>query len=121
MMMNTTLVRLSAGLLAGLVLGLVYGWLIRPVEYVDTAPASLRVDYRTDYVLMVAEAYGAEDDLELAQVRLAALGPEPPALLVEEALEFAETQDFSPADLERLDRLRADLESIPPPPEIGGR
>ena len=37
-------------LLIGIALGLVYGWIISPVEYVDTTPDTLRADYRADYV-----------------------------------------------------------------------
>jgi hypothetical protein len=46
----------------------------RPVEYVDTTPIRCG-GFRTDYVLMVAEAYAGEQDLDLARFRLAALGP----------------------------------------------
>jgi hypothetical protein len=35
-----TIVRLLAVLLVGVAVGLVYGWLIQPVHYVDTAPAT---------------------------------------------------------------------------------
>ncbi|UCF61533.1 MAG: hypothetical protein JSV37_02300, partial [Anaerolineaceae bacterium] len=76
--MNSTPFRLTVGLIIGLVVGLIYGWVLRPVEYVDTAPDTLREDYRTDYVLMVAEAYAGDGDLDLAQIRLATLGPQPP-------------------------------------------
>ena len=44
----------------GIALGLLYGWVIEPVKFVDTTPASLRADYQTDYVLMVAEAYRSD-------------------------------------------------------------
>ena len=49
-------------ILAGAGLGLLYGWVINPVDYVDTAPDTLRIDYKTDFVLMVAEAYQGESD-----------------------------------------------------------
>lgn len=112
--------RFALGIMLGLAIGLVYGWLIRPVQYVDTTPDSLRQDYRTDYVLMVAEAYQAEGDLELARVRLAALGPEDPEHFVTQALEYAVERGFSRRDLEVLDRLAKDLRALPPTPEIGG-
>jgi hypothetical protein len=73
----------------GLALGLLYGWLISPVEYVDTSPDTLRADYRLDYVLMVAETYQAEQNLDLAARRLAMLGSESPAEVVAGALEAA--------------------------------
>src|SRR3989304_3891981 len=61
--------RLVIGLVLGVATGLIYGWIISPVEYINTAPDSLRADYRTDYVLMVAQAYAVEDDLERGRPR----------------------------------------------------
>jgi hypothetical protein len=65
-------------ILVGVALGLGYGWIVSPVHYVDTSPDTLRVDYRTDYVLMVAEAYKNEIDPGLAVRRLALLDNTPP-------------------------------------------
>jgi hypothetical protein len=45
--------------LSGLALGLVYGWRINPVQYTDITPDVLRIDYRSDYVLMVAAVIDA--------------------------------------------------------------
>lgn len=118
-MMASTQARILAGLALGLAVGLIYGWLIRPVEYVDTSPDSLRADFRADYVLMVAEAYAAEDDLELAKRRLAILGPDPAHQLVAEALRYADRHDFAAGDLGHLRSLASDLERRQPTPEIG--
>ena len=112
--------RLVIGLVLGVATGLIYGWIISPVEYINTAPDSLRADYRTDYVLMVAQAYAVEDDLELAQKRLAALGPEPPSEATLQAIQFAAEHSFSQADIEALRQLALGLRSFPPPAEIGG-
>jgi len=110
--------RLLLGLFIGLVLGVLYGWLVQPVEYVDTAPDTLRADYHSDYVLMVAEAYGAEGDLELARVRLAALGPRPPVNVVVSAIDYGLEHGYSQLDLETLNRLVVDLRAMPPSAEI---
>jgi hypothetical protein len=118
-MMKSTASRLLIGLVIGLVAGLVFGWL-RPVEYVDTSPDSLRVDYRADYILMVAEAFDADQDLDLAHVRLAALGPQPPIDMVVEAIDYGLEHEFSRSDLEVLNRLVVQLRSRLPSPEIGG-
>lgn len=118
--MRSTTFRLITGLVIGLAVGLIYGWVLRPVEYVDTAPDSLREDYRADYVLMVAEAYAGDSDLDLAQIRLAALGPELPIDIVVEAIDHAVKHEFSRPDLETLNRLAMQLRAIPPSPEIGG-
>ncbi|MGH2626412.1 MAG: hypothetical protein ACRDHY_07165 [Anaerolineales bacterium] len=111
---------LFAAAAAGLVLGLVYGWGIRPVEYSDTSPDSLRADYRTDYVLMVAEAYEAEGALDRAIQRLAALGPRPAFETATQAVEYARGQGFSAADIERLEALAGDLKALAPTAEISG-
>lgn len=114
------LVRFALALSLGALVGVAYGWIVQPVEFVETAPDSLRRDFRTDYVLMVAEAYSEGQDIEQAQRRLAALGPESPASIASDALDYALAQDFSPPDIERLQRLLEDLEQASVTPEIGG-
>lgn len=118
--LTPTRLRLLLGLALGLAAGLAYGWLINPVEFVDTTPNSLRRDYRADYVLMVAEAYGHEEDLPRAQRRLAALGPQPPVSIVESAVAYARDRQFAGPDLERLEGLLTALERRGGTPEIGG-
>ena len=118
--MSPRLPPLLLGLIAGLLLGLSYGWLIRPVEYVDTTPDSLREDFRTDYVLMVAEAYASEEDLDLARFRLAALGPLPPDGYATAAIDYALARSFSRDDVEALNQLAIALRTIPRSGEIGG-
>jgi len=117
-MLTTHLPRLILGALLGGFLALIYGWLIRPVEYVDTTPDSLRTDFRTDYVLMVAESYSADQDLDLAQFRLAALGPLPPDVYATDAIDYALELFFSRTDLEHLNQLALALRALPQPGEI---
>lgn len=83
----------------GAAVGMIYGWVINPVEYVDTAPNSLRIDYKTDYVLMVAEAYNLDHDVSQAARRLAILGAIQPSEQLEEALAFAVQNNYPQADL----------------------
>ena len=73
----------------GIAIALVYGWVLSPVEYVNTTPDTLRADYQLDVVLMVAETYQAEKDLDMAARRLATLGAGNPVETVLEALESA--------------------------------
>jgi hypothetical protein len=65
---------LITALVIGVAMGLVYAWVLAPVQYVDTAPASLRQDYKDQYRAMVAAAYEANHDLVRAQSRLNLLG-----------------------------------------------
>ena len=108
-------IRFSIAFLVGIGLGLLYGWLINPIEYVDTTPDTLRIDYRTDYVLMVAEAYHGERDLGQAMMRLARLGETPPADIVYQAILFAEKAGYTDADIALMQALLSDLQSLAQP------
>jgi hypothetical protein len=99
----------------GIILGLIYGWVIDPVQFVDTTPETLRADYRADYVLMTAEIYQAEINAELAAQRLALLGSEPPLKICEDALEFARAAGFSEADLSLMQKLTLAMQTYQPP------
>jgi hypothetical protein len=59
------------GFSLGVMAGLYYAWTINPVEYVDTAPASLRRDFRSNYLALIASAYAATGDFERVTARLA--------------------------------------------------
>jgi hypothetical protein len=97
--------RFFIAILVGIGLGLLYGWVISPVEYVDTSPDTLRVDYKTDYVLMVSEAFQGDRDLPLALRRLALLGEQPPVEIIQQALLFGQANGYTDADLERIQVL----------------
>ena len=98
-------IRFLFAVLIGLSLGLVYGWVISPVEYVDTVPESLRQDYQTDYVLMVAEIFRADGDIATAVGRLSFLGERAPLDIVQHALQFANSAGYSSMDIETLTQL----------------
>ena len=104
----------------GIAAGLYFGWVVSPVEYVDTTPDSLRVDYKADFVLMVAETYQAEKDLAQAARRLALLGGNTPDTPVSEAIQFATTSrlPYSEVDLALMRTLAQDLQSWEPSPEV---
>jgi hypothetical protein len=86
----------------GLGLSLFYGWVISPVQYVDTAPAALRIDYQADYTLMIAEAFQRDQNIELAGQRMSTLGDRPPAEIATQALSFAKQNGYSSADVALL-------------------
>ena len=104
--------------LLGVAAGLYYGWVINPVKYVDTTPAKLRSDYQTDYILMVAEVYQAEGDLELAARRLAVLGDNPPAEIVRQAMILAAQIPYADSDQDLLSQLASALQTWTP--SLGG-
>ncbi len=61
---------LGMGLIIGVAGGLYYAWNINPVAYVDAAPSSLRQDFQSDYITVIAASYAATGELDRAQVRL---------------------------------------------------
>ena len=62
---------LIIGLLLGIAGGLYYSWGINPVEYIDSSPDSLREDFKSDYLTLIASAYAATGDADRARARLA--------------------------------------------------
>jgi hypothetical protein len=98
-------------ILIGLAAGLYYTWVVNPVQYIDTAPDSLREDYKADYVLMVAEVYRLERDSARASSRLSALGKLTPARYVAEAILIARNLEYSQGDLETMALLANALQS----------
>lgn len=98
----------------GAAAGMLYGWVINPVEYVDTAPNSLRIDYKTDYVLMIAEAYSLDLDVSLAARRLAALGDVSPSEHLAEALAFAVQNNYPQPDLALMRNLAEAIDAWNP-------
>jgi hypothetical protein len=86
-------------LMLGFGLGLLYGWVINPVQYQDTDIESLRIDYQTDFVLMISEVFHNEENPEWAFNRLTILGYNPPLAGVEEALKFATQAEYTLPDM----------------------
>ena len=115
--MNARYTPLIIGLLIGIALGLLYGWVIHPVERDVTSPNSLQEKYQADLMLMVAEAYAKEADLDLARQRLSGLGFKAYEDFVENALNFAQAHDFSDQDVQVLTHLLGQLTSLAPTPE----
>lgn len=96
-------------LVIGAGLGLYIGWVAAPVEYVDTAPASLQQVYKDDYVLMLATAYAADGDLSAARTGLTGLWLNDSAATVRAAAERLAAADYPDEDLQRLEALAAAL------------
>lgn len=94
----------GVAILAGIGIGLYYGWSVNPRQMEGGGLPLLRSDFRADYVLMVAEAYSAEKNLDLAARRLAPLG-ENPARQAQQAILTAGELGWSRGDVETLARL----------------
>lgn len=101
-------------LLIGIIVGLAYGWLLMPPTKKGIGLNDLRLDYKTDYVLMVAELYDVERDTAASISRLALLGIEEPHNLVGIALDYANDIGYSSIDLALMQELANALPSGAP-------
>ncbi len=63
----------ALGLSLGIIGGLYYAWFVNPVSYRETAPSSLRADFKANYIALIASAYDSTNDLKRAQFRLDSL------------------------------------------------
>jgi hypothetical protein len=108
----------GATILLGFIAAVFYGWAGRPVTAKDADPTLLRQDFRADYVLMVAEAYAVDHEVERAIGALGWLSEEQeeynPINFVSEAMAFSVEADYSVADLELLQDLSAALKTFDP-------
>ena len=101
--------RLTGFLLAillGLVLSLAYGWLFNPFGVRDTSLSSLREDYKADYVLMVAEGYAVDGNLDRVISLLNYIEPGKQLQSVQHALITAQRMGYSLNEMQDM----ADLE-----------
>jgi hypothetical protein len=98
-------IRFLIAVMIGAAAGMFYGWKVNPVRYSETTPDSLRVDYKTDYVLMVAEAFRIEQDQNLAARRLALISTESPGDVVTKAIKEAKQIPYPAIDLGMMQDL----------------
>jgi hypothetical protein len=115
--MNFRYTALFVGLLIGIALGLLYGWVIQPSEPGETSPDSLQDSYRADTILMIAEIFATEDNVELARQRMTALGLESQVDEITNALNYAKAHDFSDQDIHLLNNLATRFNLSTPLPE----
>jgi hypothetical protein len=94
----------------GIAAGLVYGWVVNPREVVNAEPEALRMDYKTDVVLMVAELYQVDGDLMGAQARLSFISKNTPLEIITAALVFAENVQYDPLDVGTMLALKGAFE-----------
>jgi hypothetical protein len=69
---------LLTGLVLGIAIGLIFTWVISPVVYHDTTPATLTPAYKEIYRTTIAQVYGVTGNLERATSRLNLLEDEDP-------------------------------------------
>ena len=103
----------SLAILVGLAAGIFFGWQVAPARYTDTSPDTLRQDYQTDFVLMVAELYGHDADQAMATSRLTYLSPMPPLDTVQAAIAYAQKNNYKADDLQLMFNLEEIIRNLP--------
>jgi len=101
-------------IILGIILGLIYGWVMSPLQYRDTTPITLRYDYKTDFVLMVAEDFSTSQNADKAGRQLALLGSDPPADIVTQSLAHAAQMGYSSADMLLIQNMALVLQTWRP-------
>ena len=94
-------------ILLGIIGGGAYGWLYHPLQTTNTSLASLRADFKADYVLMVAESYHNNGDLDNAISLLNSINTGDALNAVQRGLLTAQGMEYEEGDM----RLIADLEA----------
>lgn len=105
-------------ILVGLGAGLLYGWVLKPASTSDNPLSSLRQDYKSDYVLMVAEIYHKDGDLALANERLNELDGGSGIQVASDAMVYARQAGYSIDDLELITLLINDMQSNAEPTPV---
>jgi hypothetical protein len=101
----------------GVAFGVLLGWAFNPLKTINTGLDSLRIDYKTDYLLMVAQLYQFDRDLPAALVRLSTLGGNDPTDLMQMAIDYATQHDYASADINTIQNLADAIEGLSPPSE----
>jgi len=109
-------IRFFIAMAIGATAAMYYGWRLNPVQYTETTPETLRIDYKTDYVLMVAEAYRAEGDIDLAARRLALISTDKPLKAVTTAIQEAKNIPYPATDLVVMQTLEEAFKGWSPVP-----
>ena len=89
----------------GALLGMAYGWIVNPRGSGESTLQSLRHDYQADYVLMTAEVYAVDGDLDGALRRLEPLANGSAGQTIQNAIQSARELQWSESDLAKMEAL----------------
>ncbi|HSG45818.1 MAG TPA: hypothetical protein VLA72_21975 [Anaerolineales bacterium] len=90
-------------LLIGLGLGLAYAWIISPQQLTDSAPATLRTDFKDQFRVAIAASYNATGNLPRARARLELLSNDN----LSEALNAQAQREIASGQFQQADQLAA--------------
>lgn len=105
---------LITGLVLGAVMGVLIAWWYQPVQYTDTAPDSLRTDFKDQYRALIASAYMADGDLVRARARLELLKDQDVFKVLAEQAQRTLAEGNAPQEARALGMLAVALGQSPP-------
>lgn len=108
-------VSVVVGLVFGGMIGLFFGWVVFPVEYVDSNIASLAPQYQEEYTVMIASGYVEDGDAFGAVERLRALGVDNVPAYVQDLTERYITNSRDLQEIRLLVALAEGLGRLTPP------
>lgn len=93
-------------ILVGVGAGLAFGWTMMPPDAPKNAPlVSLRADFKTDLVLMVAEDFQTDPDSMQALTQLDKLDESDPITLLGSSIQYAQAIGYPEEDLKLMQDL----------------
>ena len=102
----------TLAIVLGIGAGLAFGWLVMPPKAPsDATMERLRVDYKTDLVLMVAEHFEADPDTLLALDQLNKISTEDPLTQVGISLSYARQIGYPQTDLLLIEKLLTGIDA----------
>ena len=110
-MQNKRQIGFMIAILVGLFAGLIIGWLLIKTPVRNASLDSLRGDYQADYVLMVAEKFGADQDLLTAAALLREISPSDTSSSIKEALILGQQLGYSQHELQLITLLQTAIGS----------
>lgn len=111
---------LLTGLVIGAMLGVLYAWLLQPVQYTNTTPASLRADFKDQYRALIASAYMADGDLVRARARLDLLKDQDVYQVLAVQAQHTLAEGKAPQEARALGMLAVALGQSPPTLPVPG-
>ena len=120
-MRKARLIGFVVAILLGVAGGLVLGWLYFPAEITTTSLQDLRADYKTDYVLMVAETYATDGDAQHALDLLTKINPDNPLRTVQQGLLTAQHLGYEDWEMRYLADLEIGIRNYSAPGAVNER
>jgi len=102
-----------SGLILGLALGILVAWIFAPVQYVDTTPSTLRVDFKDEYRLLIASAYASNLDILRARARIETLGDQDPITAIAAQAQRLMAENNPAGGIQVLANLSEALQATP--------